>query len=84
VIAPGHTSAPIPFDQQPLVATLADVRARTPLLLASADAFVAAVLARIPPTPPNHTQIIALNEDGTLAENPVALEAGANRCAIAY
>jgi glyoxylase-like metal-dependent hydrolase (beta-lactamase superfamily II)/rhodanese-related sulfurtransferase len=83
VIAPGHTSAPIPFDQQPLVATLADVRAQTPLLLATEEAFVESVLARIPPTPPNHTRIIELNEAGTLAENLIALEAGANRCAIA-
>jgi glyoxylase-like metal-dependent hydrolase (beta-lactamase superfamily II)/rhodanese-related sulfurtransferase len=83
VIAPGHTSAPIPFDQLPLVATLADVRAQTPLLLAAPDAFVESVLARIPPAPPNHSQIIELNEAGALAENLVALEAGANRCAIA-
>jgi glyoxylase-like metal-dependent hydrolase (beta-lactamase superfamily II)/rhodanese-related sulfurtransferase len=83
VILPGHTSAPIAFDRQPLVATLADVRAQTVLLVASEDAFVESVLARIPPTPPNHSQIIELNEAGTLAEDLVALEAGANRCAIA-
>ena len=83
VILPGHTSAPIAFDQQPLAATLADVRAQTALLVAAEDAFVESVLARIPPTPPNHTQIIERNEAGALAENMVELEAGANRCAIA-
>jgi glyoxylase-like metal-dependent hydrolase (beta-lactamase superfamily II)/rhodanese-related sulfurtransferase len=83
VILPGHTSAPIPFDRQPLAATLADVCAQTALLVATEDAFVESVLARIPPTPPNHTRIIELNEAGALAENLVELEAGANRCAIA-
>jgi hypothetical protein len=44
---------------------------------------VTAILARIPPTPPNHAQIIALNERGApLPEDPTELEAGANRCAI--
>jgi glyoxylase-like metal-dependent hydrolase (beta-lactamase superfamily II)/rhodanese-related sulfurtransferase len=83
-VLPAHTSAPVAFDQQPIYATLADVRSATPLLAADEDAFVAAVLARIPPTPPNHAQIIALNERGApLPVDPTELEAGANRCAIA-
>jgi hypothetical protein len=45
---------------------------------------VQTILARILPTPPNHTQIIALNAAGAqLPDDPTALEAGANRCAIA-
>src|SRR6266545_4776385 len=80
---PGHTSAPIAFDGKPLATTLAQVYAQTALLQVAEDGFVAGVLARIPPTPPNHTQITELNEAGALADDPIALEAGANRCAIA-
>jgi glyoxylase-like metal-dependent hydrolase (beta-lactamase superfamily II)/rhodanese-related sulfurtransferase len=83
LVLPGHTSAPIPFDRQPIAATLDQVRATTTLLRVSEAAFVEALLARIPPTPPNHTRIIALNEAGALADIPIELEAGANRCAIA-
>jgi hypothetical protein len=47
------------------------------------EAFVDRVLARIPPTPPNHHQIVQINEGkepwpGDMRQ----LEAGANRCAI--
>ncbi|HHY49341.1 MAG TPA: MBL fold metallo-hydrolase, partial [Alphaproteobacteria bacterium] len=56
----------------------------TPLLAAAEDDFVAAILSRVPPTPPNHEQIIALNEQGAvLPADPTELEAGANRCAVA-
>ena len=34
----------------------------------SEDAFLEAILARIPPTPPNHAQIVALNEAGELPD----------------
>ncbi len=48
------------------------------------DAFVADVLKRLPPTPPNHQQIVGLNEAGVSPSvDPITLEAGANRCAIA-
>jgi len=41
------------------------------------------LLARIPPTPPNHRRIVELNEMGTWPdEEPRVLEAGANRCAV--
>jgi glyoxylase-like metal-dependent hydrolase (beta-lactamase superfamily II)/rhodanese-related sulfurtransferase len=83
LVLPGHTSAPIPFDGKPLAAALAQVYVQTALLQASEDDFVAAVLARIPPTPPNHTRITELNEAGALVDDPIALEAGANRCAVA-
>jgi hypothetical protein len=36
----------------------------------------------LPPTPPNHAQIVASNESGQWPEDPVELEAGANRCAV--
>jgi hypothetical protein len=83
LVLPGHTSAPIAFDGKLLATTLAHVYAQTVLLQVSEDDFVAAVLARIPPTPPNHTRITGLNEAGALVDDPIALEAGANRCAIA-
>jgi glyoxylase-like metal-dependent hydrolase (beta-lactamase superfamily II)/rhodanese-related sulfurtransferase len=83
LVLPGHTSAPISFDGEPLASTLAEVYAQTVLLQLSEDDFVAALLARIPATPPNHVRITELNEAGALADDPIALEAGANRCAIA-
>jgi glyoxylase-like metal-dependent hydrolase (beta-lactamase superfamily II)/rhodanese-related sulfurtransferase len=83
LVLPGHTSAPIPFDREPLATTLDQVYAQTALLQVSEDNFVAAVLARIPPAPPNHTRITELNEAGASVDDPIALEAGANRCAVA-
>jgi glyoxylase-like metal-dependent hydrolase (beta-lactamase superfamily II) len=83
VILPGHTSEPAPFDDHPITATLADVISRVGMLELSEDAFVDAILARIPPTPPNHARIVALNEAGEMPDgDPTDLEAGANRCAI--
>jgi glyoxylase-like metal-dependent hydrolase (beta-lactamase superfamily II) len=84
LVLPGHTGTPVPFDGRPLVATLADVRQQLAAFPAVEDDFVEAILARIPPTPPNHARIVALNEAGLLPEgDPTELEAGANRCAVA-
>jgi glyoxylase-like metal-dependent hydrolase (beta-lactamase superfamily II) len=84
LVLPGHTSAPIAFDQQPISASLAEVRAAIPMLEYTESQFVTAILARLPATPPNHSQIIAINEQGSeLPADPTELEAGANRCAIA-
>ncbi len=83
LVLPGHTSAPIAFDQAPIVATLAEVERAIPLLAADADAFVTTLIERIPPTPPNHQRIVALNEAGAGYDgDPAELEAGANRCAV--
>lgn len=83
LILPGHTSQPAPFDERPLVATLAEVRERVNMLRMCEADFLATILARIPPTPPNHAQIVALNEAGAMpATDPTDLEAGANRCAV--
>jgi glyoxylase-like metal-dependent hydrolase (beta-lactamase superfamily II) len=84
LILPGHTSAPPAFDGRPIVAQLREVRERTDLLCATEAEFVEAILQRIPPTPPNHHRIVALNEAGLLPDgDPTELEAGANRCAVA-
>lgn len=82
-VLPGHTARPIPFDGQPLLATLGEIRARVSLLQAEEESFVEALLSRIPPTPPNHHAIVTANETGQTPEvDPVDLEAGANRCAV--
>lgn len=84
LILPGHTSQPAPFDGEPITATLREVIGRVPLLGMNEDAFVEVILARIPPTPPNHARIIGLNEAGAMPDgDPTDLEAGANRCAVA-
>jgi glyoxylase-like metal-dependent hydrolase (beta-lactamase superfamily II) len=83
VVLPGHASAPAPFDERPIATTLAEVKERVALLSMGEDAFLQTILARIPPTPPNHAQIVALNEAGEMPEgDPTDLEAGANRCAV--
>ena len=82
LVLPGHANTPTPFDKIPLTATLGDLRNKVELLRLSESEFVAAVVARIPPVPPNHERIIQLNEAGGLIENPIELEAGANNCAI--
>jgi glyoxylase-like metal-dependent hydrolase (beta-lactamase superfamily II) len=84
LVLPGHTSQPVAFDGAPLLATLGDVRARAALPRLPEAAFVDAILARLPAPPPNHERIIALNEAGRAPDDdPTALEAGANRCAVA-
>lgn len=84
LVLPGHTGEPVAFDGDPLVGTLAEVRERVEVLGASEDAFMTTILARIPPTPPNHHRIVESNEAGVFPEgDPTDLEAGANRCAVA-
>jgi glyoxylase-like metal-dependent hydrolase (beta-lactamase superfamily II)/rhodanese-related sulfurtransferase len=82
LILPGHSNAPMPFDKIPLTASLSDLRHQVKLLQLSESEFVEALVSRIPPVPPNHERIIELNEAGSLIENPIELEAGANNCAI--
>src|SRR5947207_3224485 len=83
VILPAHTSEPVAFDGRPITATLEEVQEQTSLLREPAETFVSQILTRLPPTPPNHHRIVALNEAGTLPDDPTELEAGANRCAVA-
>lgn len=84
LVLPGHTSAPAPFDGQPIMAPLAAVRAAIPRLQLPEAAFIDTLLAALPPTPPNHQQIVAMNQQGApIPADVTPLEAGANRCAIA-
>jgi glyoxylase-like metal-dependent hydrolase (beta-lactamase superfamily II)/rhodanese-related sulfurtransferase len=81
LVLAGHAGEPVPFDGRPIAALLEQARLHADLSL---DEFVASVLARIPPTPPNYERIIGYNEAGCSPdEDPTGLEAGANRCAIA-
>ena len=83
LVLPGHTSEPVAFDGVALAAPLSTVRQRVALLQTPEEAFVATLLARIPPTPPNHSRIVAWNEsDQRFTDDPTELEAGANRCAV--
>ena len=83
LILPGHVSHPVPFDGVPLYARLAEIWERVPSLHLPVSDFVTWILGRIPPTPPNHHEIVQLNEQGLWPEgDPTDLEAGANRCAV--
>jgi len=82
-ILPCHTSQPIPFDAKPCGALLGEVLRQVEMLSVGEESFVELLLSRIPQTPPNHLEIVRLNECGELPEgDPTQLEAGANRCAI--
>ena len=83
LILPGHISEPIPFDGRLLASTVRTIRDTVALAKLDQAAFVEAVLARVPPNPPNHSRIVELNERGEVPEDPSELEAGANRCAVA-
>ena len=83
LILPGHVSDPSHFDGRLLATRVGTIRNSVPLTRLDQGPFVDAILARIPPNPPNHAQIIELNERGELPDDPSELEAGANRCAIA-
>ncbi len=83
LILPGHTSEPVPFDNVPLAATLQAVQTRVSRLQLAETEFVNWLLANLPPTPPNHSRIVSLNEAGSWPVGDVTdLEAGANRCAV--
>lgn len=82
LVLPGHASKPIPFDGIPVTDRLEEVFSRLNDWLLSEDAFVARLLARLPPAPPNCQKIVELNERGIAPDVDVTeLEAGANRCA---
>jgi glyoxylase-like metal-dependent hydrolase (beta-lactamase superfamily II) len=83
LVLPGHVSEPIAFDGRLLATPIGTIRDTVSLTRLDREAFVDAVLARLPASPPNHSLIVELNERGELPEDPVELEAGANRCAVA-
>lgn len=83
VVLPCHTSAPVAFDGRPVATSLSEAAKAGAALGATEDAFVRAILSRIPATPPNHLYIVEFNESGEFPPfDPAMLEAGANRCAV--
>jgi glyoxylase-like metal-dependent hydrolase (beta-lactamase superfamily II)/rhodanese-related sulfurtransferase len=83
VLLPGHASQPVQFDRVPVAAPIGSVFGQLKDWFLSEQVFVERILSRIPPTPPNYTRIVELNEAGTLPPTDLAgLEAGANRCAV--
>lgn len=82
-VLPAHTSGPVAFDGVPVTAPLGRVMEQVRTLRLGKEEFVDTILARIPPTPPNHARIVALNETGERPAGDLTdLEAGANRCAV--
>jgi glyoxylase-like metal-dependent hydrolase (beta-lactamase superfamily II) len=83
VVLPGHASEPIAFDGRAIVSPMRDVATWLSAWLESESAFVHRVTSNLPPTPPNFSSIVELNESGELPiGDPTDLEAGANRCAV--
>ena len=83
VVLPAHASDPIAFDGRPVAASVGDVDTWLSEWLTSETAFVDRVTGHLPPTPPNFTRIVDLNEAGQFPQgDPTDLEAGANRCAV--
>lgn len=83
LVLAGHTTPPVAFDHEPLGATLGTIRAQVRGVEQPVAAFVADLLGRLPPPPPNHQRIVACNEAGQFTEpDDTALEAGGNRCAV--
>jgi glyoxylase-like metal-dependent hydrolase (beta-lactamase superfamily II) len=82
LILPGHTSEPVPFDEEPVSGKIAKVREKIEALGAPEDDFVERILEHLPSAPSNHHRIVKLNEAGGLPEEEITeLEVGANRCA---
>lgn len=83
LILPGHANQPVPFDGVPVAVPLGVATDQIALLALPVFAFLEVILDRLPPTPPNHAEIVALNEAGAMPVGDLAeLEAGANRCAV--
>jgi glyoxylase-like metal-dependent hydrolase (beta-lactamase superfamily II) len=83
LVLPAHTGKPVAFDGRAVLGRLGDIEQWLAKWLVSEDSFIERVTSRMPPTPPNFSTIVGLNEAGRQAEgDPTELEAGANRCAI--
>jgi len=82
LVLPGHTSEPVPFDGEPIVAALSEVQEGVPLLGKDEDTFVEKLSGPASPAPENYERIVELNRSGEMPEgDPTDLEVGANRCA---
>ena len=84
IVLPSHSSQPVDFDKIPIQNTLLAIKKNVAMLQLSEPEFIITVLERIPPTPANYLSIVERNISGDFnGINPIDLEAGANRCAIA-
>jgi glyoxylase-like metal-dependent hydrolase (beta-lactamase superfamily II) len=84
LVLPGHASQPVPFDGRPVAVSMGNINRWLSSWLVSESEFVDRVVSRLPPTPPNFTRIVELNERGEFPGGDATdLEAGANRCAVA-
>lgn len=82
LVLPAHASTPLPFDGDLHAARLGALPDRIDLLGLDEDAFVDAILDRLPETPANHETIVAHNRQARWPDEEITdLEAGANRCA---
>lgn len=82
LIAGGHVSdGTTPASDGTYTARLGTLQERLPLLSLSADAFVEAVLSKMPPRPANYETIIAINLGTEHREDALELELGPNNCA---
>jgi glyoxylase-like metal-dependent hydrolase (beta-lactamase superfamily II) len=83
LVLPAHTGQPVAFDGRAIQGRLSDIEQWLAPCMVSEDSFVERVTSRMPPTPPNFSTIVGLNEVGAQPEgDPTELEAGANRCAV--
>jgi glyoxylase-like metal-dependent hydrolase (beta-lactamase superfamily II)/rhodanese-related sulfurtransferase len=82
LVLPGHTSKPVPFDREPIAASLSEVQGNLPLLSEHEDTFAQKLAGHASPPPENYERIMELNQLGETSEgDPTDLEVGANRCA---
>ena len=85
LVLPGHTNMPVAFDGCPIMTTLRKIEERIAIVHANHDNFVQILLQSIPATPLNYRLLIKLNEEGIIPDSNITeLEAGANRCVVAY
>jgi len=82
LVLPAHADRPLPFDGTIEGARLGKLPDRIELLGLDEDAFVDAILDRLPETPANHDTIVDHNQRAEWPRTEISeLEAGANRCA---
>jgi glyoxylase-like metal-dependent hydrolase (beta-lactamase superfamily II)/rhodanese-related sulfurtransferase len=83
LVLPGHTDEAPPFDGIPIAEPLDVVLGASPWRCADENAFVESARSHVSPVPANYRLIVRLNEEGYFpGHQSVALEHGANRCAL--
>jgi glyoxylase-like metal-dependent hydrolase (beta-lactamase superfamily II) len=84
LVLPGHTSEPIPFDDEMIGAPVGAVKDHVGAFRETEDEFAERVTSNVPPTPPNHETIISANTSADWPEEDdlIDLDAGGNRCAV--